>query len=635
MTGNRAIKHWTLLLLSCCILLPSLLWAEEARGRESILIISSYNPDTRRMSSFITEFERQVVASGVPCDIYVETLECKSINDAPLWISQTDNLITRYESKGGLRAIVLLGQEAWASFVSLGRIPKEVMCFSCFVSSNGIVLPPPADSTGVWMPPSINYMNMVDSLHNVGGLLNKYDVRRNIELIRTLYPEVENIAFISDNTYGGISLQALVREEMENYPDLNLVLVDSRDGDEASHAAYASLPPRSAVMLGTWRVGSDGEYLMQRSLNDLVQLNPRLPVFSITQTGIGDVAVGGFVPNYENGANVIAAQIKEYYKTGSMEGAHFHLSDGGYVFDSRKLKELKIAEYALPKGSVIEDTVAAKLSKYSHYIELLVVGIVLLVLLLIFVAFLFLRTRRLKRTLEEREGQLVIAREKAEESDMLKSAFLANMSHEIRTPLNAIVGFSSMLEEAEDQEEKHQYITIIEDNNKLLLQLISDILDLSKIEAGTFDIIPERVNAKQLCNDLFQAMQMKTSPQVELRLKDNLPELTFISDKNRLYQVLLNFVTNALKFTSEGSITIDYKIDGNEVKFSVQDTGMGVEPEKQEAIFTRFVKLNSFIPGTGLGLPICQSIVTQLGGKIGVESEPGRGSCFWFTHPIN
>ena len=235
--------------------------------------------------------------------------------------------------------------------------------------------------------------------------------------------------------------------------------------------------------------------------------------------------------------------------------------------------------------------------------------------------------------LKETEQMLIKAKEK--EADRLKSAFLANMSHEIRTPLNAIVGFSSMLEEAEDQEEKHQYITIIEDNNKLLLQLISDILDLSKIEAETFDIIPERVNAKQLCNDLFQAIQMKTSPQVELRLKDNLPELTFTSDKNRLYQVLLNFVTNALKFTSEGNITIDYQIDGNEVKFSVQDTGMGIEPEKQEAIFTRFVKLNSFIPGTGLGLSICQSIVTQLGGKIGVESEPGKGSCFWFTHPIN
>ena len=237
--------------------------------------------------------------------------------------------------------------------------------------------------------------------------------------------------------------------------------------------------------------------------------------------------------------------------------------------------------------------------------------------------------------LKETERMLIGAKEKAEEADRLKSAFLANMSHEIRTPLNAIVGFSSLLEEAEDAEEKHLYATIIEENNKLLLQLISDILDLSKIEAGTFDIIPEQVDAQQLCNELLQSMQVRATEQVEILLAPELPELTFTSDKNRLYQVLLKFVTNALKFTSEGSIVIDYRINGNEVRFSVQDTGMGIEPEKQEAIFTRFVKLNNFIAGTGLGLPICQSIVTQLGGKIGVESEPGKGSCFWFTHPIN
>ena len=237
--------------------------------------------------------------------------------------------------------------------------------------------------------------------------------------------------------------------------------------------------------------------------------------------------------------------------------------------------------------------------------------------------------------LKETERMLIGAKEKAEEADRLKSAFLANMSHEIRTPLNAIVGFSSLLEEAEDAEEKHLYAKIIEENNKLLLQLISDILDLSKIEAWTFDIIPEQVDAQQLCNELLQSMQVRATEQVEILLAPELPELTFTSDKNRLYQVLLNFVTNALKFTSEGSIVIDYRINGNEVRFSVQDTGMGIEPEKQEAIFTRFVKLNNFIAGTGLGLPICQSIVTQLGGKIGVESEPGKGSCFWFTHPIN
>ena len=233
------------------------------------------------------------------------------------------------------------------------------------------------------------------------------------------------------------------------------------------------------------------------------------------------------------------------------------------------------------------------------------------------------------------EEELIIAKDKAENLDRLKSAFLANMSHEIRTPLNAIVGFSSLLEEAEDAEEKHLYATIIEENNKLLLQLISDILDLSKIEAGTFDIIPEQVDAQQLCNELLQSMQVRATEQVEILLAPELPELTFTSDKNRLYQVLLNFVTNALKFTSEGSIVIDYRINGNEVRFSVQDTGMGIEPEKQEAIFTRFVKLNNFIAGTGLGLSICQSIVTQLGAKIGLESKPGEGSCFWFTHPLN
>ena len=333
------------------------------------------------------------------------------------------------------------------------------MCFSCFASENGVMLPAPPDSLQTWRP-------------------------RAIDLIRSLYPQVENIALVTDNTYGGISLQALVRAEWENYPDLNLVLVDSREGEETAFRTYATLPPRSAVMLGTWRVGSDGEYFMQRSLNDLVQNNPRVPVFSVTGTGIGDTAIGGYVPEYENGAEVIANQIRKYYDTDDIEDAHFHTSKSLYLFDSRKLKEWKIAEYALPKGSVIEDTMAAKLSKYSHYIELLVAGILLLVLLL-FVTWLLLRMRRLKLTLEEREGQLVVAREKAEESDMLKSAFLANMSHEIRTPLNAIVGFSSLMQSEElSQEERAEYCAIVVSNSEMLLTLLNDILDISSLECG-------------------------------------------------------------------------------------------------------------------------------------------------------
>lgn len=273
-------------------------------------------------------------------------------------------------------------------------------------------------------------------------------------------------------------------------------------------------------------------------------------------------------------------------------------------------------------------------SASQHYIVTLSLVLSFLFLFTCFLIFYLYRRRRTMAILQEKNEELTVARDHAEESDRMKSFFIQNMSHEIRTPLNAIVGFSSMLQEADNPEEKLQYVTIIEENNKRLLQLISDILDLSKIEAGTFDFTFEKVNAKRLCNELYQAMQMRTSPQVELRLSPDLPDLQLTSDKSRLYQVLSNFVVNALKFTSEGSITISYQIKGKEAKFSVEDTGIGIEPEKQTAVFNRFVKLNNFIPGTGLGLSICQSIITQLGGKIGVDSEPGKGSCFWFTHPL-
>ena len=328
MNRNNVIKPGWGLLCLCMLLAPLFVRSQETPERECILIVSSYNPDTRRMARFITEFEQQILALGIPCDICIETLECKGIADAALWMSLIDNMITRYESRS-LRAVVLLGQEAWASFVSLGRIPEGVMCFCGFVSSNGVMLPPPPDSLQTWKPRSVEYQGMTDSLKTVGGMLNRYNIRRNVELIRSLYPQVENIALVTDNTYGGISLQALVREGWKHYPDLNLILVDSRQGEEAVHEAYASLPPHSAVMLGTWRVGCDGEYLMQRSLIELVQSNPRIPVFSITRTCIGDVAIGGYVPEYESGAPLIATQIKKYYDTGRIDDVHFHTSKNG------------------------------------------------------------------------------------------------------------------------------------------------------------------------------------------------------------------------------------------------------------------------------------------------------------------
>ena len=237
--------------------------------------------------------------------------------------------------------------------------------------------------------------------------------------------------------------------------------------------------------------------------------------------------------------------------------------------------------------------------------------------------------------LKETEAKLIEAKEKAEESDRLKSAFLANMSHEIRAPLNAIVGFSSLMVDTEDMEERRQYMDIVEENNDLLLQLISDILDLSKIEAGTFDFTERELDVNLLCEDIVLAMRMKARPNVEILFDRHLPECRIMSDRNRLHQVISNFVNNAIKFTEEGNIRVGYdQLDEAHLRFYVADTGIGIEPEMQNEIFERFVKLNSFVHGTGLGLSICRSIVEQLGGEIGVDSEPEKGSCFWFTLPI-
>ena len=638
MNRNNVIKPGWGLLCLCMLLAPLFVRSQETPERECILIVSSYNPDTRRMARFITEFEQQILALGIPCDICIETLECKGIADAELWMSLIDNMITRYESRS-LRAVVLLGQEAWASFVSLGRIPEGVMCFCGFVSSNGVMLPPPPDSLQTWKPRSVEYQGMTDSLKTVGGMLNRYNIRRNVELIRSLYPQVENIALVTDNTYGGISLQALVREEWKHYPDLNLILVDSRQGEEAVHEAYASLPTRSAVMLGTWRVGCDGEYLMQRSLIELVQSNPRIPVFSITRTCIGDVAIGGYVPEYESGAPLIATQIKKYYDTGRIDDVHFHTRKNVYLFDSRKLKEWKIAEYALPKGSVVEDTIAAKLSKYSHYIELLMLGILLLVLLLLFVTWLLLRVQRLKRTLEEREGQLVVARERAEESDMLKSAFLANMSHEIRTPLNAIVGFSSLMQSEElSQEERAEYCDIVVNNSEMLLTLLNDILDISSLECGKIRFNYASEEIVQICQHALMTTAHTRQEGVEGRFECAVDSFMLTTDAHRLSQILINLLTNAGKFTSEGSITLGVEIDKEhgEVLFSVTDTGPGIPPDKQEMVFNRFEKLEgNKKKGTGLGLAICRQIAVIIGGRIWVDPTYTGGARFIFAHPLD
>ena len=238
--------------------------------------------------------------------------------------------------------------------------------------------------------------------------------------------------------------------------------------------------------------------------------------------------------------------------------------------------------------------------------------------------------------LKQAEKELTLAKEKAENADISKSAFLANMSHEIRTPLNAITGFAEILASANTEEEKAQYQEIIKMNADLLLQLVNDILDMSKIEAGTLEFVYTKVDINLLLSDLQQLFQMRVNEaggNIQIIAEPGLPSCTIETDRNRVAQVLSNFTTNAIKFTQEGTISIGYEARDTELYFYVTDTGTGIPADKLPEVFGRFVKLNKEKKGTGLGLSISKTIVNKLEGQIGADSVEGKGSTFWFTIP--
>ena len=238
--------------------------------------------------------------------------------------------------------------------------------------------------------------------------------------------------------------------------------------------------------------------------------------------------------------------------------------------------------------------------------------------------------------LKQAEKELTLAKEKAENADLSKSAFLANMSHEIRTPLNAITGFAEILASANTEEEKAQYQEIIKMNADLLLQLVNDILDMSKIEAGTLEFVYTKVDINLLLSDLRQLFQMKVNDaggNIQIIAEPSLPSCSIETDRNRVAQVLSNFTTNAIKFTQEGTISIGYEARDTELYFYVTDSGAGIPADKLPEVFGRFVKLNKDKKGTGLGLSISKTIVNKLEGQIGADSVEGKGSTFWFTIP--
>ena len=608
-------------------------------GEHPVLIISSYNPDARQTSGNIYDFMEEFERLGGEAPISLENMNCKSFSEAPLWKSKMEELLAKYRGKRLPVLLVLIGQEAWTAYLSQAdSIRGNVPVLAALASRNAIILPDDSVDLKTWMPDAVDFFNDFPNSSVKAGFVYEYDVEANINLIKKLYPETRNIAFVSDNSYGGVSLQAHVVEEMKKHPELNLILLDGRTNTIYTISdKLHELPPNTALLLGTWRVDMYDGYFMRNATYTMMEAAGDVPTFSITSVGIGYWAVGGVIPSYRALGKDMAHQAVRLLQGPDSDRVEVEVIPNKIQMDSKIVKDKRLDLSSIHQPIEMVNETPSFYEQYKYHIW--TVGTVLVVLLSgLFVSlYFYYHTKKLKDELQESESALREAKDRAEESSRLKSAFLANMSHEIRTPLNAIVGFSDVLASGGTSVDEQQgYVDIIKTNSDLLLRLINDILDVSRLEADRVTFTIEKCDVVPLCQQVLASVSQARKSENEFIFECDRESVDLRTDTQRLQQVIINLLSNADKFTRNGKITLKLEVDDEKrvATFSVSDTGTGIPLEKQKQVFERFEKLNEYVQGTGLGLSICKLTVEKWGGEIWVDSGYTDGARFVFTHPF-
>lgn len=627
--------------LSCLVALTFyILPTFSMTGEHPVLIISSYNPDASQTSGNISDFMEEFQRLGGKRGVALENLNCKSFSESPWWKKRITQLLSKYQDIKKPSLIVLIGQEAWAAYLSLeDSVRGDVPVMTALASRNVIRLPERETNLKTWMPESIDFFEDITNSPIKAGLVYEYDVASNVRLIKKIYPDTKNIAFISDNSYGGVALQAHVVEEMKNFPELNLILLDGRINTIYTISdKLHELPANTVLLIGTWRVDMNDGYFMRNATYAMMEAAPSLPTFSITSVGVGYWALGGIVPAYRPIGKEIARQAIQLLENPQNPKNRVKVIPTEVVMDDKLVKDKKLDISSISRPIRMVNVAPSFYRQYKYQIWV-GVGIVFVLLVALFVTlYFFYRTKKLKDELEISERALRDAKDRAEESSRLKSAFLANMSHEIRTPLNAIVGFSDVLSVGDtSQEEQRGYFDIIKTNSDLLLRLINDILDVSRLEADRVTLTLEKCDVVQVCRQAVASVAQARKSNNEFLFECSREVIEMRTDIQRLQQVIINLLSNADKFTENGRIILKLELD--EIKkiavFSVTDTGCGIPPDKQERVFERFEKLNEYAQGTGLGLSICKLTVNKWNGNIWIDSTYTDGARFMFTHPMN